>query len=183
MGVSLGDGNRSLKILFSDLQQSETTYPLLDDGWFPSEEITVVEGPSGKTIAALTGSSEAVIKGELRCTILSSCDRCCTEVKLKLAADFVYVCMVGSEEYGPGRQETECREEDYNRLYLKEPVIDLGPLYREQVFLSIPPQILCDESCRGLCQGCGTDLNKTSCECEQVENESPFAVLRQLKDR
>lgn len=172
-----------MKILFTDLEQSETTYPLVDDGWFPREEFTAVDGPFGQTIAALTGSSEAVVKGKLRCTIVSSCDRCCTEVKLKLAADFVYICMIGSEKYEPGHQETECREEDYDRLFLKEPVIDLGAFYREQVFLSIPPQILCDESCQGLCQSCGTDLNKTRCGCEQVDRESPFAVLRQLKDR
>ena len=172
-----------MKLLFTDLEQSETTYPLIDDGWFPVDELTLVDAPEGQTKAALTGSSEALVKGEVKCAILSSCDRCCTEVKLNLAADFVYICMIGSEEYEQGHQETECREEDYNKLYLKEPVIDLGELYREQVYLSIPPQILCDNSCKGLCQVCGTDLNKTTCECEQIDQESPFAVLRQLKDR
>ena len=176
-------GPGGMKIFFTDLEQSEATYPLVDDGWFPSEELTAVDGPYGQTTMALTGSSEAVIRGNLSCTILTSCDRCCTEVELKLAADFVYICMIGSEEHEKGHQETECREEDYNRLYLKEPVIDLGALCREQIFLSIPSQILCDSSCQGLCQVCGTDLNQKRCECETSDDESPFAVLRQLKDR
>ena len=172
-----------MKLLFTDLEQSETTYPLVDDGWFPVDELTLVDGPVGLTKAALTGSNEAVVKGRVECTVLSSCDRCCTEVKLNLTADFVYICMIGSEEYEQGHQETECRQEDYNKLYLKEPVIDLGELYREQVYLSIPSQVLCSESCEGLCQICGADLNQLSCDCEQINHESPFAVLRQLKDR
>jgi len=172
-----------MKLLFTDLEQSETIHPLIDDGWFPGDELTLVEGPEGQTRAMLTGSSEAVVKGQVKCSVLFSCDRCCTEVNLELAADFVYICMLGSEEYEQGHRETESREEDFNRLYLKEPVIDLGELYREQIYLSIPPQILCHRSCKGLCQGCGADLNQTSCACEQIDQESPFAVLRQLKDR
>ena len=172
-----------MKILLTDLEQTEATFPLVDDGWFPVEEFTLVDGPYGQTKAALTGSSEAVIKGTMKCTILSACDGCCAEVELGLTADFVYVCMIGSEDNEQGRQETECREEDYNRLYLQEPVIDLSELYREQVYLSIPSQTLCDTSCKGLCQECGTDLNQTRCDCENIDNESPFAVLRQLKDR
>jgi uncharacterized protein len=172
-----------MKLSFADLELSESTHPLIDEGWFPADELTLVEGPVGQTQAMLTSSSEAVVKGQVKCTILTSCDRCCNEVKLDLAADFVYICMIGSEEYEQGHQETESREEDYNRIYLKEPVIDLGELYREQVYLSIPPQILCKDSCKGLCQVCGTDLNKNSCECQQIDVESPFAVLRQLKDR
>ena len=172
-----------MKILFTDLEQSETTYQLVNDGWLPTEELAVLEGPSGQTTATLTGSSEALVKGEMSCVILTSCDRCCTEVKLKLAADFAYICMVGREEHEQGHHDIECREEDYNRLYLKEPVIDLGEIYREQVYLSMPSQVLCDTACQGLCQVCGIDLNKTRCDCEQNEKESPFAVLRQLKKR
>lgn len=171
-----------MKILLADLDQSEKTYTLSNKDWFPADEFTVADGPRGQATAMLTGSNEAMIKGRLRCEILSSCDRCCAAVKLKLAADFAYICLIGSEEYEQGHQETECRVEDYDRLYLKEPVIDLGEMFREQVYLSIPSQILCDKSCQGLCQACGTDLNQNRCDCDQSKLDSPFAVLRQLKN-
>lgn len=172
-----------MKISFADLEQWGTTIPLVNDGWFPSDEITLLDGPSGQTTATLTGSSEALVEGGIRCTIESSCDRCCRSVKLKIAADFAYICMVGGEEYDQRLQETECREEDYNRLYLTEPVIDLGEIWREQVYLGIPSRILCDESCRGLCQVCGIDLNLHQCTCQPDEQNSPFSVLGQLKNR
>ncbi len=172
-----------MKISLADLDKSEKIYTLVENDWFPADELTLADGPYGQATAMLTGSNEALIKGRMRCKILSSCDRCCAVVKLKLAADFVYTCMIGSEENEQGHQEAECRVEDYNRLYLKEPVIDLGEMFREQVYLSIPSQILCAKSCQGLCQACGTDLNQSRCDCDQSEQDSPFAMLRQLKNR
>ena len=172
-----------MKILFTDLEQSEISCPVVEDGWFPADDLKLVDSPQGRITACLTGSSEAIVKGRFDFTVDTSCDRCCSMVRLGLAAEFAYVCIVGGEEYEKVRQETECREEDYNRIYLQEPVIDLGEMCCEQVYLSMPSQILCDESCQGLCQVCGTDLNKGSCDCEKNHGESPFAVLSRLKDR
>lgn len=172
-----------MKILFTDLEQSDISYPVINDGWFPIADVTLVDDPQGQISACLTGSGEAVVKGHIDLTVQSSCDRCCARVELVLVAEFAYVCIVGSEENEKGHQETECREEDYNRIYLKEPVIDLSQIFCEQVYLNIPSQILCDESCQGLCQVCGVDLNDDRCDCQNKDKDSPFAVLRQLKNR
>lgn len=172
-----------MKVLFADLEQSATTIPVVSDGWFPDKEISLLDGPFGQATATLTGSMEALVEGGLECTIQSSCYRCCKSVEVRLSADFAYICMVSGEEHDQRHQETECREEDYNRLYLTEPVIDLGEIWREQVYLSIPSRILCDDSCRGLCQVCGVDLNLQRCTCEPGNQNSPFAVLGQLKNR
>ncbi len=172
-----------MKILFTDLEQSEITYPVVEDGWFPVADLNLVDGPQGRITACLTGSSEAIVKGNFAFTVDASCDRCCGTVRLGLTAEFAYICIIGSEDYEKVHQETECREEDYNRIYLQEPVIDLGEMFCEQVYLSMPSRILCDESCQGLCQVCGADLNTDSCDCEKNHGESPFAVLRKLKNR
>jgi len=123
-----------------------------------------------------------VIDGNFSAFVVAECHRCCQPVEVKLAAAFVYDCIVGSEEPGEGR-ETECRDEDYQRLYVEEPIIDLGELLREQVFLAMPASVLCDEQCRGLCAGCGVDLNRADCICQDIEESSPFAILRHLKDK
>ena len=172
-----------MKILFSDLEQSPATLLIVDDGWLPAAEVSLVGQPQGRVDASLTGSGEALIRGRLEQKIALACDRCCTPVEHDMDAEFSYVCVVGSEENETGLKETECREEDYNKLYLKEPVIDIGDLLREQLLLNIPSRILCRKSCRGLCQTCGIDLNIDRCSCEQTEVDSPFAVLRRLKDR
>lgn len=173
----------AVKILFSDLEQSSVTWSIVNDGWFPVTEVSPVGEPSGRVEASLGGNSEALVNGSMEVVIALLCDRCCSEVELKIAADFRYVCTLGSEAYETGHDDMECREEDYNKLYLKEPVIDVGGLLREQLYLNIPPRILCRSSCRGLCQTCGVDLNIDRCDCEAAQIDSPFAVLRRLKDR
>lgn len=172
-----------MKIFFTDLERSPTVLEIVDDGWFPADDVTPAGGPRGRLKAALTGSGEALVDGTMEFTIATSCDRCCRPVEMALAARFTYVCVVGGGEQEAGHEEIECRQEDYNRLYLKEPVIDLGELLCEQVYLSIPSRILCRESCIGLCQICGADLNHDRCDCEQADDDSPFAVLRRLKNR
>jgi len=44
-------------------------------------------------------------------------------------------------------------------------VIDFDPEIRDQLILSYPVKPLCREDCRGLCLGCGRDLNQGSCNC------------------
>jgi len=172
-----------MKILFSDLELSPATLPIVNDGWLPAAEVSSIGEPEGLIEASLTGSGEALVRGRLEHRISVSCGRCCAPVELDTAVEFSYVCVVGSEEYDAELNEFECREEDYNKLYLKEPVIDVGDLLREQLLLNIPPRVLCGKSCQGLCQICGVDLNTDRCDCEQRQVDSPFAVLRRLKGR
>lgn len=172
-----------MKILFSDLEQSSVTWSIVNDGWFPVSDVSPAGEPRGCVEASLTGKGEARVSGSMEVGIALCCDRCCTRVKQKITTDFSYICTIGSEEYETGHNDMECREEDYNKLYLKEPVIDVGALLREQLYLNIPARILCRKSCRGLCQSCGVDLNTGRCDCEPAHLDSPFAVLRRLKDR
>ena len=158
-----------MKIVLTDLEQSPATCPIVDDGWFPATDLSLADGPRGQITAALTGSAQVLLEGTMDCTVAAACDRCCKPARL------------GREEHESGHDASECRWEDYNRLYLKEPVIDVGELLREQVYLSMPARILCRESCRGLCQICGADLNHERCDCEKRDGDSPFAVLRRLK--
>ncbi len=43
--------------------------------------------------------------------------------------------------------------------------LDLGEGLRQYVLISEPPKPLCRQDCRGLCAGCGVDLNNVACQC------------------
>lgn len=59
--------------------------------------------------------------------------------------------------------------------------IDIEAIVQEQMWLSIPNKPLCVESCKGICQRCGSDLNNEPCVCSDLAKDSPFAVLEKLK--
>ena len=58
--------------------------------------------------------------------------------------------------------------------------LDPGEAVREELILSVPDYVLCSEGCRGICAGCGTDLNTGSCTCESEPDER-WAALEALK--
>ena len=40
---------------------------------------------------------------------------------------------------------------------------------REEVLLNFPMKVLCDPECKGICPGCGVNLNDGECECINKE--------------
>jgi uncharacterized protein len=66
-----------------------------------------------------------------------------------------------------------------NLLVPEEGQIDLEPLIREYAFLEFPISPVCIQNCKGLCQVCGENLNKTNCK-HNTQSESPFIVLKDL---
>ena len=59
---------------------------------------------------------------------------------------------------------------------------DLAAFFHEMVALALPVKPLCREECAGLCPHCGVDRSESSCECREIEIQSPFAVLRTLRE-
>ncbi len=59
--------------------------------------------------------------------------------------------------------------------------LDLLDVLREEMWLAWEQHVLCRPDCRGLCAACGHNLNEGACGCARVDEDHPFAVLRQLK--
>jgi uncharacterized protein len=45
-------------------------------------------------------------------------------------------------------------------------VLELTPDIRQEIMLHYPAQFLCQENCKGLCAGCGVNLNQEDCRCD-----------------
>lgn len=58
--------------------------------------------------------------------------------------------------------------------------IDITPVLAEMVLLNHPIKMLCKEDCKGICPGCGADLNKESCRCGKTEIDPRWEALRKL---
>lgn len=54
---------------------------------------------------------------------------------------------------------------------------DPSPLFREQVWVSIPMKPLCRPDCRGICPECGANLNLEPCRCQEGQVDPRMAVL------
>jgi uncharacterized protein len=59
----------------------------------------------------------------------------------------------------------------------------LEDVLREQVLLSLPEKTLCRADCRGLCPGCGRNLNTEQCSCESTEVDTRWSALSDLRSK
>ena len=67
--------------------------------------------------------------------------------------------------------------------YIAEDYIDLADVVTEQLQIQIPFQPLCRETCKGVCQTCGADLNVGRCACSKIVKQNAFSALRDFKAR
>ena len=92
----------------------------------------------------VTGTAEAGLDGE--------CARCLEEIHDELVADLQELFVYDDDKHAVRDDE----ESDVSRL--EGDLLDLEPLLREAVVLSLPFQPLCRDDCPGLCLECGARL-------------------------
>lgn len=100
------------------------------------------------------------------------CDRCLAGFDQNFEAEHRQLYHVGSGQFN--------EEDDIIVLPQNTTEIDIEPVLREMVLLNHPIKLLCREDCKGLCPGCGADLNTESCKCGQKAVDPRWEDLRKL---
>jgi len=171
-----------MKLLFDEITRTNHRYSITDSHWFPSTKEFSAEDTSVTIWVSRQDHETAVVKGEIesRCKIV--CDRCGELFEENLQSEFIYLATTRREDSFE-LADQECNEEDTIMLYLAEPIIEVDEILREQALLAIPLKNLCSEDCKGICAGCGHVLNKEPCCCKEDTSNSPFAVLKKMKNQ
>jgi uncharacterized protein len=120
---------------------------------------------------------DVIASGRLNATLGLSCVACLAPTRLDAN---VGVRAVFRPDVDPDN------EEDLFPHDRKE--VDLWPMVREQIILTMPMSIRCKDDCKGLCATCGADRNTVDCGHalpdmteEAKPKASPFAALKDLK--
>ena len=133
----------------------------------PVTEPVVAEGQVRNTAGVM------VMTGFIETTIHGTCDRCAADFDrdIHFPIDVVLVTELSNEE-----------NEDEWVFPLEGDSADLEDIVRTVFVLNFDPKLLCKPDCKGLCCGCGKNLNHESCTC-QKELDPRFAALKQLLDK
>ena len=104
-------------------------------------------------------SGELIVLGTLKINLVCRCARCGDDFSKKMViSDF-------------------CRSFP---LTSKNELINLTPDMREDILLALPMVAVCSGECRGLCSGCGINLNRKKCKCKRPE-KNVWGVLDGLR--
>ncbi len=171
-----------MKLLFDDITGTNHRFSITGNHWFPSTKDFLVEDASVTISVSRQDRETVVINGQIEGICKIVCDRCGEQFEENLHSEFVYFATTKRED-SLEVADQECSEEDVLTLYLAEPVIEVDEILREQALLAIPLKNLCSENCKGVCAGCGNVLSKEPCSCKTDTCNSPFAVLKKLKNQ
>jgi uncharacterized protein len=115
----------------------------------------------------VTGTATAALTGE--------CARCLEGISDDVAVDF-------QELFVYEESDTATDEEDDDVSRLEGDLLDLEPLLRDAVVLSLPFQPLCQDDCPGLCVECGARLADDPAHQHDDAIDPRWAALRELND-
>jgi uncharacterized protein len=145
-----------------------------DDPLWEDFEVVFVGPVEVRGRASWTGSGEVVVRGTLYAPLQQECRRCLEPVPVTLSEEITLVFLPATEPGMEDDGDTRLFEEDAAEL-------DLGQAVREEIILAIDPYVVCRPECKGLCPGCGTNLNEETCNCSAEEPDPRWDALRALK--
>ena len=74
-------------------------------------------------------------------------------------------------------------EEGEGMILAPSGILDIGECADGLFFMELPSKHLCSDDCKGLCQGCGNNLNREKCTCSGKNIDPRLAVLKKLLDK
>lgn len=129
----------------------------------------------------LTKSGDLIsAKGWVRGKMLLECDRCLKAFESGFKSFFEVHYRPQCEEPSL-EEEEELPESQLEVVYFAGDMLDIADQIRQTVLLSVPMRALCREDCRGLCGGCGRNLNVESCQCQEPPTDHRWDALKKLK--
>lgn len=132
--------------------------------------------------AEVTRSGRDVfVIGSVKGRAVLRCVRCLTEFETPIGGRFHIDLGLGEVEPGVVMGEVELSRADLEVDPYEGNSVDLAETALEQAMLLVPDYPLCSEGCKGLCPGCGADLNREPCTCDSGRVDPRFAALEKLK--
>lgn len=131
----------------------------------------------GVELVCYRSGRELFFQGSFGGTIEGCCGRCLSSYSFPIERRLDFVLTPDSFV----AETKELNRDDTGLSFYTGDEIDLSPFIREQVLLALPMRPLCRDGCRGLCMGCGVNLNDGPCLCTSSRGDPRMALFRTLK--
>ncbi len=121
------------------------------------------------------GEERLKVAGTCRLVIEIPCGRCLKPVPVEFGLEF-------EREVGSQVSETvsdKADELDENN-YIDGYHLDVDRLLYNEILVGWPMRVLCSDSCNGICNVCGQNLNEGACSCEDTRLDPRMSVIRDV---
>ena len=135
-------------------------------GAYPAQEPVLVSGQVHNEAGVL------LLSAEMKTTLHCVCDRCAKPFTKDKTV--TYQCVLAEERQS---------DDDEEIVLLENDEVDLGEVARTAFILEMDTKNLCSPDCKGLCPGCGADLNVEPCRCKKAVDPRLAKLAQLLEDR
>jgi uncharacterized protein len=137
------------------------------------DESVRIDRPVHLEASAQLSGADIVVRGGLTGEVETSCRRCLEPIRATIVEEVLFV-------YRPGLAVGDAESDEVYPIDPRAREVDLTDAVREHVVLAVPQYVICSEACRGLCPGCGANLNDGACACREETVDERWAALRRF---
>ena len=138
----------------------------------PLGSMPIVEKEDAHIVVKHVKQKQLTIDGTCRLVLELLCDRCLEPVETVFELNFSKAVDLATDE----NQVDELDEKNYIDGYN----LDVDKLLYNEMLIGWPMKILCSEDCKGICNTCGQNLNKGTCNCEDTSLDPRMSVIRDV---
>ena len=120
--------------------------------------------------------------GSVKASFKLTCSRCLETFSQEIKTSYHLF-------YGPASpgaragQDVELHRDDFDKVYYRDPVIDVARDMCQSLTLALRLAPLCRADCRGLCPVCGADRNQRQCDCRPEKAAPRWAALAKWQEK
>ena len=161
-------------ILRGEINRMEIAYELAPE---PVFDITF---PENAKVSGYLTDDAGYMQLHLTATLpyLGQCARCLAPVEGVFVLEFDRTV---AAEGTVSEEQLEEMVDSY--VMIRDGKLDVDEPLREELLISFPMRLLCDEECPGLCPKCGKPLREGDCGCPTREIDPRLAVLQNWVDK
>lgn len=127
-------------------------------------------------VITCTGERKVQIEGSTEVSLMLPCSRCLEDVETAFK--------IGISKELDFRESAQDRIEDLDEInYMEGYDLDVDRLVYNEILLDFPLKVLCEEDCRGICNVCGTNLNKGTCQCDRTVGDPRMSIFQDVFEK
>ncbi len=142
----------------------------------------ILNGPVETDFMLTHKERDLHLGGRVQASIRYKCSRCLKECISPLTAGFD-LFYLPQPKWLKREEEIELKYDEMDIAFYDGIRLDVDLMVLEQIELSMPMKFVCREECKGLCFGCGADLNEGACNCAADQPDSRLAVLLEFRKK
>ncbi len=133
----------------------------------------IVEKKPAELIITNQGNKILSMTGKAELSLMIPCARCLEPVKVPF-------CLEIDQKLDMNRTEEERVADLDEQFYLNGYNLDVDQLVGNELTLNLPMRVLCSEDCKGICNRCGTNLNRGTCDCVSRPLDPRMSVIQDI---